>query len=170
MTSTTPLSSVIVIGGCGFLGHHIVNLLLKQHPEASISVLDLHTNHNRFPNVQYFDGDITKPEEVRAAYRGAKAQVIINTVSPVTELGKEIYFKVNVDGTRTLLEVAAEEKIPVFVYTSSAGVVTDNINDLINVDETYPINPSNPDAYSDSKVIIRSWMGFYRILGRILTW
>lgn len=155
MTSKTALPNVIVIGGCGFLGHHIVNLLLQQHPEAAISVLDLHTNHNRAPNVQYFNGDITKPEDVRAAYRGSKAQVVINTVSPVaataSAMAKEIYYKVNVEGTKTLLEAAAQEKIPVFVYTSSAGVVTDNINDLINVDETYPINPSNPDAYSDSK-------------------
>lgn len=148
----TPLSSVLVIGGCGFLGHHIVRLLLEQHHEATISVLDLHTNHNRFPGVTYYDGDITKREEVQAAYRGSKAQVIINTVSPVTELGREVYMKVNVEGTKTLLEIAAQEQVPVFVYTSSAGVVTDNINDLINVDETYPVTPNNPDAYSNSKV------------------
>lgn len=152
--AVTPFPSVLVVGGCGFLGHHIVRLLLEQHGgEGTISVLDLHTNHNRFPGVTYYNGDITKLEEVRAAYRGSGAQVVINTVSPVTELAgmEELYMKVNVEGTKVLLEVAAQEHVPVFVYTSSAGVVTDNVHDLINVDETYPINP-NPDAYNNSKV------------------
>ncbi|KAF8477031.1 3-beta hydroxysteroid dehydrogenase/isomerase family-domain-containing protein [Kalaharituber pfeilii] len=153
MSNPYPLKSVIVIGGCGFLGHHLVNLLQKQHPETAISVLDLHTSNNQFPGVTYINGDITKPEDVREAYRQVKPQVVINTVSPsaVSEAAEAVYFKVNVDGTRTTMEVAQEENIQCYVYTSSAGVVTDNVTDLKNVDESFPMPANIPDIYSRSK-------------------
>ena len=146
------LPNVLVVGGCGFLGHHIVNLLLQQHPESTISVLDLHTNHNRLPNVTYYDGDITNRAQCREIFLKAQTDVIINTVSPIAGLGGDIYHKVNVEGTRTTLEVAGETGVKAYVYTSSAGVVTDNVADLVNVDEGYPFPAAYTDVYSESKV------------------
>lgn len=154
MTSSVHLPSILVVGGCGFLGHHIVQLLQKQHPSTPLSVLDLFTNHNRVSGVAYHNGDITKPEEVRAAYRASKAQIVINTVSPTPESGKEMLDKVNIVGTKTLLNVAAEEKVSCFVYTSSGSVVQEGEMDLINVDETFPVPKQNKDLYADSKVLI----------------
>lgn len=164
MAPKYPLHNVLVIGGCGFLGHHIVDLLRSQHPNAKVSVMDLRTEFNRRPGVDYYDGDITSRDDCRRAYRSSGADVVINTVSPVTELGKEIYHKVNVEGTRILLEVAGEEGIKVFVYTSSAGVVTDFVTDLINVDESILLPRSYEDAYSESKVLIFLFSGQTKIL------
>ena len=131
-----------------------MQLLLSQHGETAVSVLDLRTEANRLPGVAYYEGDITRQEDVAAALRGSGAQVVINTVSPVTGLGNaRVYTHVNVGGTHTLLDAAARARVPVFIYTSSAGVVTDNVHDLVNASETSaPVVPDNPDAYSNSKV------------------
>lgn len=109
----TPLNSVLVIGGCGFLGHHVVRLLQEYHPEASVSVLDLRTSVNRFSGVSYHDGDVTSRESVDGVLAATKPECVIDTVSPVHGLGSEIYYKVNVDGTRVCLDAAADAGVKV---------------------------------------------------------
>lgn len=152
-----PLGSVLVIGGCGFLGHTIVQQLLSAQYSASVSVLDLHTTRNRFPNVAYYDGDITSPSSVADVYEKIRPQVIIHTASPtvVTDNPQPaLYQKVNVDGTRNVLERAGELGcVKVFIYTSSASIVHDGINDIVNATEAWPVlhAPVQREAYSDTK-------------------
>jgi sterol-4alpha-carboxylate 3-dehydrogenase (decarboxylating) len=65
-------------------------------------------------------------------------------------LGKEIYWKVNVDGTKAVIAAVQSHGVKKLVYTSSAGVVY-NGEDLIDVDERleYPEVPM--DAYNETK-------------------
>lgn len=149
---SSELSSVLVVGGCGFLGHHIVSQLL---PSAQVSVLDLRTTRNRFPGVDYYDADITSASAVLDVLQKARPQVIIHTASPVFGPGMaSLYHKVNVEGTRTLLECAGQVGfVKAFVYTSSASVVHDGVSDLVNADETYPVLriPQQTEIYSHTK-------------------
>jgi sterol-4alpha-carboxylate 3-dehydrogenase (decarboxylating) len=150
-TPTVPLKSVLVIGGCGFLGHHVVKILQQQHPEANISVLDLRTNVNRFPGITYYDGDITSRASVDSVLAKEKPETVIDTVSPVHGLGKEVYFKVNVEGTRICLEASRAAGVKAFVWTSSASVLFDGENDCINLNETAPIPTKALDPYTETK-------------------
>ncbi len=158
-TATTAadqdLGSVLVIGGCGFLGHHIVQQLYAQQnahtssatgqPHSSLSVLDLRTTRNRLPEssgVRYFDGDITSPESIAPVFAKVRPAVVIHTASPpviaATSTSRALYYNVNVVGTGNLLEAAAEHGVKAFVYTSSASVVADGRSDLVNADERWP--------------------------------
>ncbi|MCJ1251381.1 erg26, C-3 sterol dehydrogenase [Trapelia coarctata] len=148
---STDLGSVLVVGGCGFLGHHIVSQLL---PSTQVSVLDLRTTCNRFPGVEYYDADITSATAVSEVLRKARPQVIIHTASPVFGPGMaSLYHKVNVEGTRNLLECAGQAGVKAFVYTSSASVVHDAVSDLVDADETYPVlrTPQQTEIYSHTK-------------------
>ncbi|KAL7276508.1 erg26, C-3 sterol dehydrogenase [Rhizina undulata] len=146
-------NNVLVVGGCGFLGHHVVSLLQEQHPEANIFVMDLNTSANNFPGVIYLSGDITSRESVDGVLAKSKPEIVIDTVSPVHGLGKEIYFKVNVDGTEVMLEASRAASVRAFVFTSSASVVFDGESDIINVNETAPIAKVAMDPYNETKAI-----------------
>ncbi|KAL9122800.1 MAG: hypothetical protein Q9187_000645 [Circinaria calcarea] len=152
---SSELGSVLVIGGCGFLGHHIVSQLLGNN--AKVSVLDLRTTRNRIPSVSYYDGDITSAASVQSVLENVKPQVIIHTASPVGTSGDAaLYYKVNVEGTRNLLECAGKfGVVKAFVYTSSASVVDDSVSDLMDADERLPIlrSPQPTKAYSLTKGI-----------------
>lgn len=187
---TVELGNVLVVGGCGFLGWHIVDHLLNfpsekdasaalpkiqndtrfdvpsldgRYPRsvAKVSVLDLRTTNNRLPGAQYYDGDITSIEDTIAVFRAVKPDVVIHTASPsMLDGNKELLHKVNVDGTKTLAEVAGGAhgdwggKCKAFVYTSSSSVVHDTQSDLVNVDEEWPyVRGSNQlEYYSETKV------------------
>jgi sterol-4alpha-carboxylate 3-dehydrogenase (decarboxylating) len=62
-------------------------------------------------------------------------------------------YKVNVDGTDNLLNVARETGVKAFVYTSSASVIMDKENDVINADERWPVisGKEQPEYYTHTK-------------------
>ncbi|WVW78518.1 hypothetical protein I302_100473 [Kwoniella bestiolae CBS 10118] len=144
--------SYLVIGGCGFLGRHIVQQLLARG-EAQVSVFDIVQRHFD-SNVTFFIGDLSKPEDVQNALQKSQATVVIHTASPAHGLGRAIYEKVNVVGTRTLLEACVEPSSTVkkVVYTSSGGVVYSGKEDITNVDERVPYPEVLLDAYNETKV------------------
>jgi len=152
--SNTRIDSCIVVGGCGFVGAHIVDLLLERHPSCRITVLDLRlVDQKSHPNVAYESADITSINSIKPIFERTKPEVVIHTASPVHGMGAAIYMKVNVEGTKNLIDVASDVGVKVFVLTSSAGVVFRG-EDLINVNELAPIPMVAMDAYNESKVCI----------------
>ncbi|KAL1636124.1 erg26, C-3 sterol dehydrogenase [Diplodia intermedia] len=154
------LGHVVVTGGCGFLGHHIVKLLGERHPTSRVSVVDLRTaSSNRLPHASYHDADITDAAALRALFAAptgplAGADVVVHTASPhAVGVPDEVLRRVNLDGTRNLLEAAREAGVKAFVYTSSASVVFDGVVELVNADERYPIvaGEGQPSYYTTTK-------------------
>jgi sterol-4alpha-carboxylate 3-dehydrogenase (decarboxylating) len=96
----------------------------------------------------------------------AKPTIIIHTASPPVvndgqssaqkKVAKELFYKVNVEGTRNLIEQAGKIGcVKAFVYTSTASVVHDTVSDLVNADERWPIlrAPLQREYYSETKGI-----------------
>lgn len=161
-TSSASGEAHFIIGGSGFLGSRIA-LALRQRGEKYVSVFDLHAAKQPIENVEYYTGDITSESSLRRALiqardtaginaGGKKGVVIYHTASPVAGLGKEVYHKVNVVGTETVIAVAKKPELAVtkLVFTSSAGVVYDG-RSLVNVDERIPFPTKPLDAYNDTK-------------------
>ena len=95
-------------------------------------------------------GDLTNAADVKSVLKKAKPEVVVHSASPVHGLGPEIYRKVNVEGTKILVECCQELEVPALVYTSSAGVVF-NGDDLFGVDERAPFPAKAMDAYNLTK-------------------
>lgn len=155
----TDLGKVMVIGGCGFLGHHIVHLLLRDYT-ASVSVIDLRCTRNRRPDsdgVQYIDADITDASKLVSIFDEVRPDVVIHTASPAPQassnIADDLFKKVNVDGTQAIVDVCKKTGVKALVYTSSASVASDNVNDLINADERWPIprGKDQTEYYSETK-------------------
>lgn len=128
--------------------------------DAQVSVVDLRTDHHRFPSVTYYDADITSGSAVKSVLDNAKPAVIIHTASPsfVGDEGKNkaLYKKVNVDGTQNLIDRAGEAGcVKAFVYTSSASVIHDSVSNLVNADERWPAlrAPLQREYYSETKAM-----------------
>jgi sterol-4alpha-carboxylate 3-dehydrogenase (decarboxylating) len=158
-TRRKQLGNVLVIGGCGFLGHHIVNLLHDSY-DCKISVLDLYTTRNRHPNSDYYDGDITSLDSLVPIFNKTKPDVVIHTASPTLVGGtKAMYYKVNVEGTKCVVEACKQTGVKALVYTSSASVISDTVTDLINADERWPIIPpqAQTEYYSQTKVSTQTY-------------
>jgi sterol-4alpha-carboxylate 3-dehydrogenase (decarboxylating) len=150
----------LVIGGCGFLGQHIVKFLLDEPTVTSVAVMSRSPFVNRVPTVIYHIGDITQPEHVRHVVSLVKPRVIFNTASPHAYVDHEHAldnFYVNVDGNRYLLDAAADVgSVKAFVYTSSAPIIASRGDGYDHADEsveTLATKQNSGDPYHVAKAI-----------------
>ncbi|KAH9927051.1 3-beta hydroxysteroid dehydrogenase/isomerase [Amylocystis lapponica] len=143
--SSAP-DNFLVIGGNGFLGRHIVEML-RARGEA-VSAFDI---VQRYDDVPFYSGDISEEEQVSDALRKSGATCIIHTASPPHGMDDPaLYWKVNVDGTKAVIAAAVANGVPKLVYTSSAGVVFVGGN-IMNLDERAAEPEKHMDAYNESK-------------------
>lgn len=154
------LGKVLVTGGCGFLGHHVVRLLLRDY-RAETTVVDLRCSRNRRPDsdgVAYHEADITDAARMASLFAEVRPDVVIHTAAPVphttTHVSDAMYKKVNVDGTQMVVDACRANRVKALVYTSSASVLSDNKTDLINADERWPVirGKDQTEYYSETKV------------------
>lgn len=155
--SSNSLRSVLVVGGCGFLGFHIVRALLNDPDGLTISVLSRNPTRNRLPGVSYHAGDISNPELIQSLLDELKPRVIIHAASPsghVVTGNTSVYQNTNIKGTANLLACAAQSASTVaFVYTSTAIVIVGS--EHIFADESSPVlnASSKENEYAKTKAI-----------------
>lgn len=156
----SDLKSVLLVGGAGFLGLHLVQQFHTLCPNTEIHVFDIRPIPEKISKYFTFDrskvhthvGDLTNEADVRDAVSKSACEVIVHSASPIHGMGQEIYHKVNVVGTETLLRVARDLHVKALVYTSSAGVVF-NGEDVFNADELWPYPEVHMDGYNETKAI-----------------
>ncbi|KAF1948848.1 C-3 sterol dehydrogenase/C-4 decarboxylase [Byssothecium circinans] len=158
MDSTAPdLESVLIFGGCGFLGHHIAKQATLAPDITKVTVADIDISKNRLPGVEYISGSITSKDDIERAFKIAQPTVVFHTVSPDPFCeNHNLFHAVNVDGTKNLLTACQNHDITkALVYTSSSSVIHDNRTDLINATEEAPVifMPEQKEFYSHTKAV-----------------
>jgi nucleoside-diphosphate-sugar epimerase len=151
----SPLA--VVTGGSGFVGRHVVRALLDDKATAwRVAVLDIrpYTHESDVAadagRVSARVGDLTVLGDVLSACTGASLVVHTATANPLDNSNQRLMQRVNVDGTRNVVEACKQCAVPRLVYLSSASIVFDG-SDLVGVDETHPYPPSYIDYYSRTK-------------------
>ncbi len=125
------MARILVTGGCGFIGSHVVDALLARGDEAVV-LDDLSTGkRDNIPGtMRIVEGSITDPAAIAKAVEGCAGIVHLAAIASVqkcNETWAESH-AVNVTGTVRVLEAARDTgHIPV-VYASSAAIYGDNLN------------------------------------------
>jgi len=121
--------SVLITGGCGFIGRHLVNELL--HSNYSVRVLDslvpqVHGEARVFldGNVEQIEGDVRDPRAVRQALKGVDCVIHLAAEVGVGQSMYEIsrYIGTNDLGTAVLLENLIDYPVRRLVVASSMSV------------------------------------------------
>lgn len=135
--------NVLITGGAGFIGSHLVESQLSQGHQ--VRVVDLHLGRLRealpHPRLEVMQGDI---RDARLLERGlAGMDVVYHLASAHLELSlrPSDYWQINVDATTGLLEAAHAARVRRVVHCSSVGVMGDVKNPP--GDELSPLHPTN---------------------------
>ena len=143
----------IVTGGAGFIGSHMVDLLVKENFEVLVIdnlINGRVENINKSSNVKFLKADISDYsvsldeyfEDVDYVFHfAAMADIVPSINNPL------LYHKANVDGTINILEAAKKSKnLKKFVYAASSSCygIPDNYPTL----ETSSIKPEYPYAHT----------------------
>lgn len=143
---------ILVTGGGGFLGTHIIKELLK-NPTYIVTNFSRHAyGHLEDLGVPTFKGDLCKKEDVEKVLdQGFDA--IFHVAAMAGVWGKyEDYYNINYLGTKHLIEAAKARKIQRFIYTSTPSVVF-NKDDLLGVGEEQPYATEFLTPYAETKTM-----------------
>lgn len=114
---------IVVTGGSGFLGRHLVETLAGRAPDRTIRIVDLDPGDGSWPpGVELERGSVLDPEVVRAAVDGADAVVHLAAVVDPEAEDEERLHRVNVDGARNVFTASVAAGCDVIVHMSSSGV------------------------------------------------
>lgn len=115
------MSKVLVTGGSGFLGSHIVDALIAQGNE--VTVFDRKPSPY-LKNVKFIEGDIRNVESISSAVKGCEAVFHLAALADLNEARNKPYetADINILGTINLLEASRLNNVSRFLFGSSVYV------------------------------------------------
>jgi len=169
-------SKIVITGGAGFIGSHVVERFVKEYPGAEITVFDKMTYaadvHNiahlldwNGGNVKLMVGDLTNFELMKTITAGADLVLHLAAESHVdNSFGNSLNFTItNTVGTHTLLEACRVNQVPKIIHVSTDEVYGEAIGCTHTEDDK--LNPTNP--YSASKaaadMIVMGYLHSYKM-------
>ncbi len=157
------MKKVLVTGGAGFIGSHIVESYLEEgYQVVVIDDLSRGNRENLNKEARFHKMDINdrKIAEVFAEekfdlvnHHAAQIDLRISVKEPLLDA------KINILGTLNLLENCLKYKVRNFIFISSGGAIYGEPEDM-PVDEYYPKNPLSP--YAVAKHTIEHYLCYYR--------
>jgi len=156
---------VLVLGGSGFLGSHIVDRFLAE--KHDVCVYDLYPERfRRSPRgIKFFTGDfgnVGALSELIATGFDAVIHCVSTTTPKSSNESPEFDIQSNVIGTLNLLDICVRHGIGKLVFLSSGGTIYGDIGDTPLVDESFRVRPMC--SYGVSKLAIEHYLDVYRHL------
>lgn len=141
---------VLVTGAAGFLGGHLVDMLLERGDDvrAMIRPVEDGSYLRTLEGVEIVNGDLTDSESLKRAVKGVER--VYNVAAKTGPWGLEnVYRAINVQGLADLITVAMDAGVRRIVHTSSITVYGHHLHGIVNEDSPYHAE-DNP--YSRTKI------------------
>jgi UDP-glucose 4-epimerase len=154
---------ILVTGGAGFIGSHLVDRFLALgHRVSVIDNLSTGFRRNLNPKARFYEADIRNSTEVRDIVRRERPEVICHQAA-LAEVIRSVRdplptLEVNVQGTVNLLLAGGERGLRKFLFASTGGAIYGEPK-KIPAGETTPAAPLSP--YGLSKMLGEECIRFY---------
>jgi len=155
---------IFITGATGYIGGLLSLKLAKTGNTVHALVRDLRNAKGlEHANIKLFQGDINNVESIRKAMDGCEQAFHLAAFARLWAKPSDIFYKINVEGTRNILEVALEKKITKLVYTSSTAVFGISLNQPLS--ENDPRTIGFDSDYDLSKCIAEKLIKDYAARG-----
>lgn len=156
------MGQVLVTGGAGYVGSHVVRHLLDAGREVVV-LDDLSYGHRAAAGkASFVAGDCGDPAVLDGIFAGGGFDAVVHMAgsSLVGESMAEpaLYYANNVAKTLSLLEAMRRHDVKAIVYSSSAAVYGEPQE--VPIREEHPCQPTNP--YGETKLAVERILGWYQ--------
>ena len=158
------MAKILVTGGAGFIGSHVVDLFVDQGYEVVI-VDDLSTGRasNLNPAAKFYQVDIRSPQ-LREVFEAEKPDYVSHHAAQMDvrrSVTQPIFdADINILGSINVMETAKDFNVKRFIYISTGGAVYGEPESL-PCDESHPINPIC--QYGASKHTVEHYLYMYHV-------
>ena len=164
------MKNILVTGGAGYIGSHIVEKLVKKKFLKIFIVDDLSTGHKRLINKKatFIKANINKTKLIKKIILKNKIDTIIHlaakTIVTESEKKPKLYYKVNVLGTKSLLNAAKNSLVKNFLFSSTAAVYGSKIRYVNENSKTFPDSIYGKTKLQAENLVKRNFKKNYIIL------
>ncbi len=155
------MSTILVVGGAGYVGSHMVNLLLARG--HAVHVLDNLSRGHRdaVGGATLIEGDLLDGPALKSALASASFDVVMHFAA-LCYVGESVrkpreYYRNNVVGTLNLLDAMLDAGVRQLVFSSTCSTYGDPVE--IPMRESHPQRPINP--YGASKLAVETALRDY---------
>lgn len=154
----------LVVGGNGFIGKNLVEVLLDEGFEVvvfDISISNIKNLINKNEKVTYIEGDVSNIPYLVNASKGCQQVVwLIHTTVPATSMYDiEFDLQSNIPPLiKFVLQLIKLNKIKKFIYLSSGGTVYGEPDTILPINEDYKKDPIS--SYGLTKLVAEEYLSF----------
>jgi dihydroflavonol-4-reductase len=146
------MTRVLVTGGAGFIGQHLVAALAAQRRQ--VRVLDLRTPTRALPDVQYVEGSVLDPELVDDAMSGVEQVYHLAGLPGMWAPRKEDFQNVNCGGTQVVIAAARKRGVARFLHCSTESILFHPSPSKQDIAENSVLSADDmPGPYTRSKLL-----------------
>ncbi|CAM2067089.1 UDP-glucose 4-epimerase GalE [Sulfidibacter corallicola] len=154
--------NVLVVGGAGYIGSHVVlDLLTKGHSVTVFDNLSSGQRVNLFPEAHFVEGDIMFGNELDDTLGTGNFDAVIHLAALKAAgdsmVEPERYAEHNTSGTLRLIHAVCRHGVGAFVFSSSAAVYGNPVQ--LPIDEAHPLEPTN--FYGFTKLETERFLKWY---------
>lgn len=153
---------ILVVGGAGFIGSHVNQMLCEEGYETVI--FDNLSSGNRQTVLQgtFIEGDLANQKQLQDLFASYKIDAVMHFAAFI-DVGESVrdpakYYQNNVVNTLHLLNAMREAQVANFVFSSSAAVY--GLPHYLPLDESHPCHPINP--YGRTKWMVEQLLQEYQ--------
>jgi len=141
---------IFITGGTGFIGKHLVQRLARtQHTMVCLARRTSRIQDLRDLGAQIVFGDVTDRKSLIDGMQGCDWVLNLANIYSWWEPDRDIYRRVNIEGTRNVMECALEEGVSKVVHVSTVGVY--GKPDESPIREETPVGTVRPSEYCRTK-------------------
>ena len=156
--------TVLITGGCGFIGCHMVRLILRERPRWKVVNVDKLTYAGNPQNLadqqairdpsryRFVQADIADAQAISVLFESERIGAIVNLAAEThvdrSLLDSAPFLRTNVEGTRVLLEAASRHSVGRFLHVSTDEVYGSLAPGEAPCNEQTSLQPNSPYAAS----------------------
>ncbi len=153
--------AVLVIGGAGYIGSHMVRHLGKNNIEAIVFDNFEKGHREAVGSAPVFEGDLRNKADVSRVFETQDISAVMH-FSAYSLVGESMqhpgmYYENNIGGTLNVLEAMKRAGVRHFIFSSTAAVYGEPVT--IPIDEGHPAAPTN--VYGETKLAVEKMLGWF---------
>lgn len=155
--------TVVVTGGSGFLGRSVVRGLVEAGRDVVSA--DLRPPREQLDGVAYATVDVCDPAAVADVFGAHDVETVVHLasiVNPGKATTREQEYRVDVEGSRTVLEACAAHGVGRIVVSSSGAAYGYHADNPAWITEDAPLRGNDSFAYSRHKRLVEEMLAGYR--------